>query len=96
VLLAEPAVAGIEARNNESPGWNSIGSIAVLDKSGHGQSRGRRRIGFIRRSGTIMRAAVHAEIPAELTGLKNNLAPNCVAESGKRFLVSPTTGCGWR
>ena len=77
---AEPAWAELKQRYAKAPvefDWN----IALLDESGMPTSR-EQEDWFYRRSGTIMRSPFMLN-SAWMTGLKEYLAPNCVAEAAK-------------
>jgi predicted DsbA family dithiol-disulfide isomerase len=82
---AEPAWRELKQKYAKSPvefDW----VIALLDKSGIPKSRAQEDW-FYRRSGTIMRAPFMLK-SGWLTGLKEYLAPNCVAEAAKDFGVT--------
>jgi predicted DsbA family dithiol-disulfide isomerase len=82
---AEPAWRELKQKYAKSPvefDW----VIALLDKSGMPKSRAQADW-FYRRSGTIMRAPFMLK-SGWLTGLKEYLAPNCVAEAAKDFGVT--------
>jgi predicted DsbA family dithiol-disulfide isomerase len=82
---AEPAWRELKQKYAKSPvefDW----VIALLDKSGMPKSR-TQADWFYRRSGTIMRAPFMLK-SGWLTGLKEYLAPNCVAEAAKDFGVT--------
>jgi predicted DsbA family dithiol-disulfide isomerase len=82
---AEPAWRELKQKYAKSPvefDW----VIALLDKSGISKSRAQADW-FYRRSGTIMRAPFMLK-SGWLTGLKEYLAPNCVAEAAKDFGVT--------
>ena len=82
---AEPAWRELKQKYAKSPvefDW----VIALLDKSGIPKSRAQEDW-FYRRSGTIMRAPFMLK-SGLLTGLKEYLAPNCVAEAAKDFGVT--------
>jgi predicted DsbA family dithiol-disulfide isomerase len=79
---AEPAWLELKRRYAPAPvefNWK----IALIDESGLPKSR-RQEDWFYRRSGTIVRSPfmLHS---GWLTGLKEYLAPNCVAEAAKDF-----------
>jgi predicted DsbA family dithiol-disulfide isomerase len=79
---AEPAWAELKERYAKAPvefDWK----IALLDESGIPKSRAQEDW-FYRRSGTIMRSPFMLN-SAWMTGLKEYLAPNCVAEAAKDF-----------
>jgi predicted DsbA family dithiol-disulfide isomerase len=82
---AEPAWAELKQRYAKAPvefGW----AIALIDESGMSKSRAQADW-FYRRSGTI----VHSPFMLNsgwMTGLKEYLAPNCVAEAAKDFGVT--------
>lgn len=82
---AELAWAELKQRYAKSPvefHW----AIALLDETGMSKSRAQAEW-FYRRSGTMVRSPfmLHS---GWLTGLKEYLAPNCVAEAAKDFGVS--------
>jgi predicted DsbA family dithiol-disulfide isomerase len=82
---AEPAWAELKERYAKAPvafDWK----IALLDESGIPKSRAQEEW-FYRRSGTIMRSPFMLN-SGWLTGLKEYLAPNCVAEAAKDFGVT--------
>ena len=82
---AEPAWRELKQKYAKSPvefDW----VVALLDKSGIPKSRAQEDW-FYRRSGTIMRAPFMLK-SGWLTGLKEYLAPNCVAEAAKDFGVT--------
>jgi predicted DsbA family dithiol-disulfide isomerase len=82
---AEPAWAELKQRYAKSPvefNW----AIALIDESGMPKSR-QQADWFYRRSGTIMRSPFMLS-SGWLTGLKEYLAPNCVAEVAKDFGVT--------
>jgi len=82
---AEPAWRELRQKYEKSPvefDW----AIALLDKSGISKSRAQAEW-FYRRSGTIMRSPFMLK-SGWLTGLKEYLAPNCVAEAAKNFGVT--------
>ena len=82
---AEPAWAELKQRYAKSPvefNW----AIALIDESGIPRSRAQEDW-FYRRSGTIMRAPFMLK-SGWMTGLKEYLAPNCVAEAAKDFGVT--------
>ena len=82
---AEPAWAELKQRYAKSPvefNW----AIALIDESGMPKSR-QQADWFYRRSGTIMRSPFMLN-SGWLTGLKEYLAPNCVAEAAKDFGVT--------
>ncbi|MDE3066037.1 MAG: DsbA family protein [Verrucomicrobiota bacterium] len=82
---AEPAWRELKQRYAHSPvtfGWK----IALLDESGMVKSRAQADW-FYRRSGTIMRSPFMLN-SGWLTGLKEYLAPNCVAEAARDFGVT--------
>jgi predicted DsbA family dithiol-disulfide isomerase len=82
---ADPAWQELKQKYAKSPvefDW----VIALLDKSGIPKSRAQEDW-FYRRSGTIMRAPFMLK-SGWLTGLKEYLAPNCVAEAAKDFGVT--------
>lgn len=82
---AEPAWAELKQRYAKAPvefGW----AIALIDESGMSKSRAQADW-FYRRSGTI----VHSPFMLNsgwMTGLKEYLAPNCVAEAARNFGVT--------
>jgi predicted DsbA family dithiol-disulfide isomerase len=82
---AEPAWRELKQKYAKSPVEFDWG-IALLDKSGMPKSRAQADW-FYRRSGTIMRAPFMLK-SGWLTGLKEYLAPNCVAEAAKDFGVT--------
>ena len=82
---AEPAWAELKQRYAKSPvefNW----TIALIDESGMPKSR-QQADWFYRRSGTIVRSSFMLN-SGWLTGLKEYLAPNCVAEAAKDFGVT--------
>jgi predicted DsbA family dithiol-disulfide isomerase len=82
---AEPAWAELKQRYAKSPvefNW----AIALIDESGMPKSR-QQADWFYRRSGTIVRSPFMLN-SGWLTGLKEYLAPNCVAEAAKDFGVT--------
>ena len=82
---AEPAWRELKQKYAKSPvefDW----AIALLDKSGLSKSRAQAGW-FYRRSGTIMRSPFMLKT-SWMTGLKEYLAPNCVAEAAKDFGVT--------
>ena len=82
---AEPAWRELKQKYAKSPvefDW----AIALLDKSGLPRSRAQAEW-FFRRSGTMMRAPFMLK-SGWVTGLKEYLAPNCVAEAVKYFGVT--------
>jgi predicted DsbA family dithiol-disulfide isomerase len=82
---AEPAWAELKARYAKLPvefDWK----IALLDESAIPKSRAQEDW-FYRRSGTIVRSPFMLD-SGWLTGLKEYLAPNCVAEAAKDFGVT--------
>ena len=82
---AEPAWAELKQRYAKSPvefNW----AIALIDESGMPKSR-QQADWFYRRSGTIMRSPFMLN-SGWLTGLKEYLAPNCVAEAAKDFGIT--------
>ena len=82
---AEPAWAELKERYAKAPvefDWK----IALLDESGMPTSR-EQEDWFYRRSGTIMRSPFMLN-SAWMTGLKEYLAPNCVAEAARDFGVT--------
>ena len=81
----EPAWRELKQRYAKAPvefNW----SIALLDESGMSKSR-EQADWFYRRSGTIVRSPFMLS-SGWLTGLKEYLAPNCVAEAAKDFGVT--------
>jgi predicted DsbA family dithiol-disulfide isomerase len=81
---AEPAWAELKRRYANAPvefSWK----IALLNESGMSKSR-EQADWFYRRSGTIMRSPFMLN-SGWMTGLKEYLAPNCVAEAAKDFGV---------
>ena len=82
---AEPAWRELKQKYAKSPvEFNWV--IALLDKSGMPKSR-TQADWFYRRSGTIVRAPFMLK-SGWMTGLKEYLAPNCVAEAAKDFGVT--------
>jgi predicted DsbA family dithiol-disulfide isomerase len=82
---AEPAWRELKQKYAKSPvEFNWV--IALLDKSGISKSRAQADW-FYRRSGTIVRAPFMLK-SGWMTGLKEYLAPNCVAEAAKDFGVT--------
>ncbi len=82
---AEPAWKEVKQRYAKSPvefNW----AIALIDESGMPKSR-QQEDWFYRRSGTIMRSPFMLK-SGWTTGLKEYLAPNCVAEAAKDFDVT--------
>lgn len=82
---AEPAWAELKQRYAKAPvefHW----AIALLDESNMSKSR-EQADWFYRRSGTIVRSPFMLN-SGWLTGLKEYLAPNCVAEAAKDFGVT--------
>ena len=82
---ADPAWQELKQKYAKSPvefDW----VVALLDKSGIPKSRAQADW-FYRRSGTIMRAPFMLK-SGWMTGLKEYLAPNCVAEAAKDFGVT--------
>ena len=82
---ADPAWQELKQKYAKSPvefDW----VVALLDKSGIQKSRAQADW-FYRRSGTIMRAPFMLK-SGWMTGLKEYLAPNCVAEAAKDFGVT--------
>jgi predicted DsbA family dithiol-disulfide isomerase len=82
---AEPAWAELKQRYAKSPvefNW----AIALIDESGMPKSR-QQADWFYRRSGTIMHSPFMLN-SGWVTGLKEYLAPNCVAEAAKDFGVT--------
>jgi predicted DsbA family dithiol-disulfide isomerase len=82
---AEPAWAELKQRYAKSPvefSW----AIALIDESGMPKSR-QQADWFYRRSGTIIRSPFMLN-SGWLNGLKEYLAPNCVAEAAKDFGVT--------
>ncbi len=82
---AEPAWKEVKQRYAKSPvefNW----AIALIDESGMPKSR-QQEDWFYRRSGTIMRSPFMLK-SGWMTGLKEYLAPNCVAEAAKDFDVT--------
>jgi predicted DsbA family dithiol-disulfide isomerase len=82
---AEPAWAELKQRYAKSPvefNW----AIALIDESGMPKSR-QQADWFYRRSGTIMRSPFMLN-SGWLTGLKEYLAPNCVAVAAKDFGIT--------
>ncbi|MGB8369780.1 MAG: DsbA family protein [Limisphaerales bacterium] len=82
---AEPAWRELKQKYAKSPvefNW----AIALLDKSGLPKSRAQ-AAWFFRRSGTIVRSPFMLKT-SWMTGLKEYLAPNCVAEAAKDFGVT--------
>lgn len=82
---AEPAWAELKQRYAKSPvefNW----AIALIDESGMPKSR-QQADWFYRRSGTIMRSSFMLN-SGWVTGLKEYLAPNCIAEAAKAFGVT--------
>ena len=82
---AEPAWRELKLKYAKSPvefDW----VIALLDKSGIPKSRAQ-AAWFYRRSGTIIRSPFMLK-SGWMTGLKEYLAPNCVAEATKDFGVT--------
>jgi predicted DsbA family dithiol-disulfide isomerase len=82
---AEPAWTELKQRYAKSPvefNW----AIALIDESGMPKSR-QQADWFYQRSGTIMRSPFMLN-SGWLTGLKEYLAPNCVAEAARDFGVT--------
>src|ERR1035437_10675461 len=83
---AEPAWAELKRRYAEAPvefSWK----IALLDESGMSKSR-EQADWFYRRSGTIVRSPFMLNSGWLEPGLKEYLAPNCIAEAAKDFGVT--------
>ena len=82
---AEPAWAELKQRYAQAP-VDFTWKIALLDETGMPKSRAQEDW-FYRRSGTIVRSPFMLN-SGWLTGLKEYLAPNCVAEAAKDFGVT--------
>lgn len=84
-LWAEPALAELKQRYAKAP-VEFTWQIALIDENGMSKSQSQADW-FYRRSGTIMRSPFMLN-SGWLTGLKEYLAPNCVAEAAKDFGVT--------
>jgi predicted DsbA family dithiol-disulfide isomerase len=84
-LWAEPALAELKQRYAKAP-VEFTWQIALIDENGMSKSQAQADW-FYRRSGTIMRSPFMLN-SGWMTGLKEYLAPNCVAEAAKDFGVT--------
>jgi predicted DsbA family dithiol-disulfide isomerase len=84
-LWAEPAWAELKQRYAKLP-VEFTWQIALIDETGMSKSQSQADW-FYRRSGTIMRSPFMLN-SGWMTGLKEYLAPNCIAEAAKDFGVT--------